>query len=898
LRKVRAGNFESIALPLNRPRQDPPPDSRPNDAREIAADVAAHAEAARLLVEENEKLRDFVNCAAEWCWETDEEHRYRDTDALLGRAPVFGSKDFVGKRRIDLPHPPEDRAALERHMEDLKARRPFLDLLYRVPNDDGTVDWIRASGKPAYDRSGVFIGYRGSASVATREVAEREALARESLALKRAEEVARIGHWRWSRATGAFEWSASCFDILGFAADAAPDLSRVKSVIDPHQKQHFVAAMKDLEAGRIIADREYCFLHAASGEHRYFQLRVDLEHDPCGQYVGTFGIIQDITERKLAELQLKERTQQLVEAQRMGRIGDWSIELGATQLWWSPEIFALLRLDPARFQPTWRNVKALYADGGAAVLAAQAEVARTGTVRSVDVQARRGDGTLGHFNVTSRGHMDVEGRLIGYSGTIQDITERKQAEVQLEKLAYHDTLTGLPNRALFKREIEDVLDQFHRHGAAAALFLLDLDRFKEINDSLGHAAGDELLVKVTHVLASLLGPSHFLARLGGDEFAVLLRDGGDQARVEAIAETLTAGLNRSFDLERGEAHIGTSIGVALIPRDGREAEELMRHADLALYRAKEEGRGRFAVFQAEMSDLVQRKTALARDLRHAIAGNLGLEARFQPQVDLATNRVVGFEALLRWNHAKRGYVPPSEFIPVAESSSLICDLGLWMMKEGALQAKLWLDLGEPERSVAVNVSAAQIWQTDFETDVARILDETGLPPHLLCLELTESLFADHAESRVSRALGALKRLGVTLALDDFGTGYSSLGYLTQLPFDTLKIDRVFVDGVVFSPRKLKLLEGIVAPGRGLAMRVIAEGAERPEEVAALREIGCDAAQGFIFSKPAIASEAITFAHACEAGDGFEPGELARKLRSVSGRDGKEHEALGKRRKAG
>ena len=244
----------------------------------------------------------------------------------------------------------------------------------------------------------------------------------------------------------------------------------------------------------------------------------------------------------------------------------------------------------------------------------------------------------------------------------------------------------------------------------------------------------------------------------------------------------------------------------------------------------------------------------------------GFHVHYQPQIDLATGRVTGFEGLMRWNHPTLGNVPPSEFIPVAESSRLIGDLGLWVLRQAAMQAKAWLDAGEPPREVAVNMSAAQICHMDVVREVAAVLEETRLPPHLLCIELTESLLADNAEGRVRTVLMGLKALGVKLALDDFGTDYSSLGYLTQLPFDKLKIDRVFVDGIDKSDRARELLKGIVALGRGLGMTVVAEGAEKHGEVDILRQFGCDQAQGYVFARPAVAADALAFARACETGE--------------------------------
>jgi diguanylate cyclase (GGDEF)-like protein len=456
-----------------------------------------------------------------------------------------------------------------------------------------------------------------------------------------------------------------------------------------------------------------------------------------------------------------------------------------------------------------------------------------------------------------------DGRIIGFVGTMQDITDRKVVEEKLAKLAYFDPLTGLANRSMFHREVNDVLTRCGRAGSQAALLLLDLDRFKEVNDSLGHASGDELLARVAQLISRVLGNSHFFARLGGDEFAIVMQGGTDRASVERLAAEIIATVSGSILLDRGEVSIGTSIGVAMIPGDGGNLTDLQRNADLALYRAKESGRGRLVFFEPGMNTAVQHKIAIARELRRAITENVGLNVYYQPQVSLSDGRVTGFEALMRWNHPTLGNIPPSEFIPIAESSQLICDLGLWILRQAALQAKAWLDAGEVQREIAVNVSAAQIWHTDFVHDVAEVLKETGLPPHLLCLELTESLLADHAGGRVRGVLTALKSLGVTLALDDFGTGYSSLGYLTQLPFDTIKIDRIFVDGIAESESARKLLEGIIALGRGLGMTIVAEGAETADEVAILGQFRCDLVQGYIFARPAAAHDALKSAWTLE-----------------------------------
>ena len=594
-------------------------------------------------------------------------------------------------------------------------------------------------------------------------------------------------------------------------------------------------------------------IHLAGANQTIHQKNTDLEKQYC-------ALIERESALRSTEVILQHRSDQLVEAQRLGKIGDWSYRFGESTITWAPELYELLGYSAEGFGCSHAAVMAAYVgDSAQRVLESQSEVIRTGEPRGVDVKFRRGDGSIGDFVVKSKVLKNENGLTVGFSGTIQDISDRKAAEEQLEKLAYYDPLTGLANRALFRREINDVLTRWTRTGAPATLLLLDLDRFKEVNDSLGHAAGDELLVKVAHMISRKLENNHFLARLGGDEFAIIVPEIADRSAVQKLAIEVITAMSQPIMLERGEVNIGTSIGVATMPHDGTTLNDLLRNADLALYRAKEEGRGRFKFFEPGMSIAAQSKMAMARDLRRAISENTGLAVHYQPQVDLSSGRVIGYEALMRWTHPTLGNVPPAEFIPVAESSQLICDLGLWILRQAADQAKAWLDAGETPREIAVNVSAAQIWHTDFVYDVLRVLEDTNLPPHLLCLELTESLLADHAEGRVRNVLTELKRLGVTLALDDFGTDYSSLGYLTQLPFDKLKIDRIFIDGIAQSERARKLLQGIIALGRGLNMTIVAEGAEKPEELEILRDFSCDIVQGYVYARPTLAAEALAFA---------------------------------------
>jgi diguanylate cyclase (GGDEF)-like protein len=543
------------------------------------------------------------------------------------------------------------------------------------------------------------------------------------------------------------------------------------------------------------------------------------------------------------------RTDELKRAQLLGRIASWSMDFRTKQMNWSAEMLALMRLDPATFTATPQSVNALYLDGDRErASAVQRRVIETGVSASLDVSARRGDGTVGHYTLEFSADRAADGTVCGIFGTIQDITERKDAEIQLEKLAYFDPLTGLPNRAMFKKELDQKLQSAMVNGRAFHLMLMDLDNFKDVNDTLGHGAGDMLLVRVARMLRQETPQDALVARLGGDEFAILYQQQPGGPTVEQLADAIVMQGAEPILLDEGEAHIGVSVGIAEGVKDGVALAQLLKNADLALYSAKNRGRGRHHFYEVTMSDEAEGRISLGRDLKRALSED-ALELHFQPIVALAKRKVVGFEALLRWNHPLRGFVPPAEFIPIAESSSLICDIGFWVLNRACRAMKSWIDAGNPPLVIAVNVSAAQFWQSSFETEVKDILQKSGLPPDLLKLEVTEGIFVDSASKRVKDCFEALTALGVRLAIDDFGTGFSNLSYLSVLPFSELKIDRRFVSGIDQAADKRKLLQGIVGLARGLNMATIIEGAETQGEVLILQTLGCSLVQGYYFARP-------------------------------------------------
>jgi diguanylate cyclase (GGDEF)-like protein len=450
---------------------------------------------------------------------------------------------------------------------------------------------------------------------------------------------------------------------------------------------------------------------------------------------------------------------------------------------------------------------------------------------------------------------------------IRDVSDRKQAEAKIRHLAYYDSLTGLPNRRLFQEEMRRVLKRAEHGRRKVAILYLDLDRFKGINDTLGHGIGDQLLAAAATRLTNhlrhddlLARPGHHrtaeqLARLGGDEFTIVLPEVDEIEDVVAVARRVIAVLAEPFRLDGHEVTVTASIGIAMFPADGRDVDTLLKNADTAMYHAKDQGRNNYQLYHAPLTSLVLKRASLEQELRRALEAH-EFALCYQPLLDLRTGQMDRVEALLRWQHPTRGLVPPAEFIPLAEETGLIVSIGEWVLRSAAAQSAMWHAAGMPLR-IAVNLSSVQFRIGDVAETIRRVLERTGLAGPSLEVEITESLLLLHGH-RTERALRALKEMGVTLAIDDFGTGYSSLSYLKRFPLDSLKIDRAFVRGVPYDLDNAAITTAIVQMAHSLGLTVTAEGVEAEDELRFLRAHQCDRIQGYLLSRPMSAVECERF----------------------------------------
>lgn len=502
-----------------------------------------------------------------------------------------------------------------------------------------------------------------------------------------------------------------------------------------------------------------------------------------------------------------------------------------------------------------RNIQEVYSpELSEKINAADVKILETLEPLELEEEIRHKDGSMHTYWMVRFPLRDKKGKVFGLCSICTDITEHKNAEdalrdqqSRLNYMAFHDSLTSLPNRALFYDRINHGLARARRSGNRLALMLLDLDRFKYINDSLGHDAGDLFLKALSKRLEENVRDMDTVARLGGDEFVLVLEGVHSDEDIAFVARKVLASVARPINVMEHEISTTASIGISVYPQDGDEADTLLKHADIAMYKAKEAGKDNFKFYAHGMSASAVNFLLLENDLRRAIDTDQ-LLLYYQPQFDLQTGSLLGMEALVRWEHPERGLVSPAHFIPLAEETDLIVHLGDWVLRAACQQQKIWLREGKYSQKVSVNLSPRQLRERSFTKRVAEILKQTGLPARYLELEITESSAMEHAGQTINM-MNELNAMGVSLAIDDFGTGYSSLAYLKRFPIQKLKIDRSFINDIATDQNDAAIAKSIINLAHNMALNVVAEGVEYEEQAEWLRQQGCDMVQGFLYAKP-------------------------------------------------
>lgn len=735
-------------------------------------------------------------------------------------------------------HPADREAVGMAYRRSVEQREPY-DLVHRLLMPDGRVKFVREHCDTVYGGDGRPLRSVGMIQDVTSQIEAQQALAmseqRLQAILDNAPAVVYV-----KDLDGRYMMINKLYESL-FHLDGRAVVGRRDRDLFPGEQAAILEAndRQVRESGAALQVEEQ--VPQDDGLHTYLSVKFPVR-DTEGEVYALCGISTDITGKKRAEERLRQSaavfeniSEGMLITDLDGRILDVNSSfceisgytreevLGANPRLWKSE-----RHDADFYQALWESIS------------------REGQWRG-EIWNRRKDGSVYPAQLTINSIADSQGNTTHYVALFSDITNLKQSEEQLERLAHHDPLTELPNRLLFNARLRHALDQCGRNAQQLSLLFIDLDRFKQINDSFGHVVGDELLRQVAKRLTGCLRREDTVARIGGDEFIVLLENSGQLAHVAAAAEKILASFEQPFQLLGRETFISPSIGISVYPRDGSDSNALMRNADTAMYRAKEAGRNGYAFYTGEMTAQALQRVLLENNLRKALEQD-ELLIHYQPQLEMESGRVVGTEALLRWWQPASGLIPPGQFIPLAEESGLILPIGEWVLHTACRQAKRWLEQGVPFGRVSVNIATPQIQRGDLVNLVQRVLEESGLPPHCLELEVTESVVMDDFEQAIA-VLKGVRALGVRLAMDDFGTGYSSLANLKRLPIEQLKIDKSFVRDIPNDPNDMAITRAVIALGLSLQLEVIAEGVESDQQRRFLLQEGCHLGQGYLFQRP-------------------------------------------------
>jgi diguanylate cyclase (GGDEF)-like protein/PAS domain S-box-containing protein len=676
--------------------------------------------------------------------------------------------------------------------------------------------------------------------------------------------VADIGIFDHDHRTGRIHWSPEQRRIYGWGAEEPVTLEKFLACLHPADAERIGKEVQRAHdpAGEGLFDVEHRIVRP-DGEVRWLttRSRTFFEGEGSARHaVRTVGAVMDITERKRSDQELRlaatafESHEGIYITDGAGRI--LRVNRAFTEITGYPA-------DEAIGQPA--SVLASEQHDSVFGPAVAAALERAGSWQG-EIYSRRKSGELYPIWQSITQVTSEEGRVTHFVCHFQDISERKQVQARIEHLAYHDPLTQLPNRSLLLDRLRQALARNRRRGLLGALLFIDLDRFKNINDSLGHRVGDLLLREVGACVAGHIRSEDTVARLGGDEFVVLLAELGQNRETaareaRALAEKVHMEISRDFNVAGYALRVGASVGVAVFPEGSETADDVLRHADIAMYRAKAAGRGTVRFFSPDMQAAAKQRLELEGELRQALERGEFL-LHFQPQVEIATGRILGAESLLRWVHPQRGMLSPALFIPVLEESGLIIPAGDWVLR-AACQTASVLARSNPNLRIAVNVSPRQLHQSSFVQRMRAILMECGASPEAIELEITESAAIQNLDDTVA-VMGALKDLGIRFSLDDFGTGYSSLSYVKRLPLDTLKIDREFVRDCTSDPNDAAIVRAIIAIAHSLELNVVAEGIENEAQLRFLQGLGCAAYQGFLFSPPLPEAEFLTAVRGGEA----------------------------------
>lgn len=815
-------------------------------------DASERVHMTRQLRESELRVRSFLDNSADWVWEMDPDgvltYSSQRGQDLLGYRP-----DEVLGRSLFSFMIEADAAQLCAQVRDSVGRRePLLHLDHTTRSSSGALRIVETNAEPFFEQDGRFMGYRGI----TRDVSHQRALQK---ALEKSERIFRHAFDDFPTGMAFVDCNGTVLRVntfLGSLLGYGPgelDQVALSHLFPVEQRLNVTRDILALCEGRLPLYSAELKLLRKDGQRCWARLAAALVDAADGTVGPLLLMVSDISVEKEAT---SHNARLLAIIERMGDAVAVADRDGRN-LYLNPYGRTMLGIG-LNEDISGESLEDHHSPAVAGFIRHRAlpQAEKHGVWEGETVWRSRSGEEIATWQVIMT-HKDANGAFEYWTTVARDIRERKMMEDRLSFQATHDALTGMPNRLLMRDRLQQAIANAKRERKLMAVVFLDLDNFKRINDTLGHAHGDQVLLEVASRLRDVLRHSDTLARQGGDEFIALLPGLSSANDVVGIVEKMVQVLGRVIVVDGREIYVTASLGVSVYPFDHDNGDELLRKADVAMYRAKEQGRNGYQFYTPDMDERFNLDLQMEVDLRHGI-NNEELFLQYQPKVSLRSGQVTGFEALVRWRHPQRGIVSPGEFIPIAERSMLIAHLGEWVIREACRQIRVWRDAGETVVPVAVNVSAQQFEYMDVARLIRTALTETALEGELLELEITEGVLMRDPLA-TTRVLTQIKGLGVNIAVDDFGTGYSSLGYLKQFPVDVLKIDRSFVDEVSTNADDAAIVRAIVSMAHNLDIQVVAEGVETAEQLAFLRECECDFVQGYFFSRPVAPAEAVAFA---------------------------------------
>ena len=815
--------------------------------------------------EENRKatlsmVRAVTEGIPELVYAKDHEGRYLMMNSRAARLLGRNAEELIGKKIRELVDPATARHIEEQDREIVAtgATHTYHETLN--VNESEPLDYVTTKG-PLLDEQGAVVGVFGVSRDITESKRAADALRRSEEQLAQAQQIAGLGSWDWEIASGAVTLSDELHRIfLNDQRVLQPTLEGFLELVHPDDRATVAQAIRaaiDDKSGFRLEHR----IIRTDGVERLLLSVGRAQCDKTGALTRLVGTAQDVTGRRRAEKELIQEREFYRAMLNSLTEGIVACDAEGKLTMFNEAAHEFHGHDAAPIRPDgWAHRYGLYRSDGHMELATNDiplfRALNGELVRDAEMVIVHDNGTRRTLMANGQAFYDDSGSKLGAVVAMHDVTERRALQDRLAHQALHDALTGLPNRALFYDRLEHALTRAERGDGGVAVLFMDLDNLKVVNDSLGHTAGDQLLIALAGRLRGCLRPVDTVARLGGDEFTILLEDVVNSGAPTRLAERIAEILRQPFVLSGREVYVSASIGIALSGTTKPHPDDLLRRADVAMYKAKDAGKGQHKLFDDDMDEEALSRLAGEGDLRRAIdQGELRLH--YQPLVPLASHRgPIGMEALVRWQHPQRGLIAPEEFLPLAEETGLIVDLGRWVLQEACRQGRRWQESpvhGEP-LSICVNLSARQFQGGQLVREVEEALRTADLPPTSLIVEITESVMMQDVESAAA-TLRILRSQGIEVAIDDFGIGYSSLSYLNHFPVDSLKIDRSFVSTLEFNTRTQSLVQGIISLGHALGLTVVAEGVETSNQLTRLRAMGCDMAQGYLFGRPLPADEA-------------------------------------------